>query len=146
MYFCLSFLDLSMEYITSIIPSLSAPDVESVLVSMLGNRLRRCTNIEPAQIHHLLFTGMYEGSSCHKKTMWYIYEVYTSWSRDPDNVSMMTRCMLVRVRADLSDVIPANSNDLYTICTMLVQRRRRWADIVQMLYKCFVFAGIAWKH
>ena len=24
---------------------------------------------------------------------------------------------------------------------MLVQRRRRWADIVQMLYKCFVFAG-----
>ena len=24
---------------------------------------------------------------------------------------------------------------------MLVQRRRRWADIVQMLYKCFVFVG-----
>ena len=24
---------------------------------------------------------------------------------------------------------------------MLDQRRRRWADIVQMLYKCFVFAG-----
>ena len=22
---------------------------------------------------------------------------------------------------------------------MLVQRRRRWANIVQMLYKCFVF-------
>ena len=27
------------------------------------------------------------------------------------------------------------------MCTMLDQRRRRWADIVQMLYKCFVFAG-----
>ena len=26
------------------------------------------------------------------------------------------------------------------ICTMLDQRRRRWADIVQMLCKCFVFA------
>ena len=25
---------------------------------------------------------------------------------------------------------------------MLVQRRRRWADVVQMLYKCFVSAGI----
>ena len=25
---------------------------------------------------------------------------------------------------------------------MLAQHRRRWADIVQMLYKCFVFAGL----
>ena len=24
---------------------------------------------------------------------------------------------------------------------MLDQRRRRWADVVQMVYKCFVFAG-----
>ena len=24
---------------------------------------------------------------------------------------------------------------------MLAQRRRRWADVVQMLYKCFEFAG-----
>ena len=24
---------------------------------------------------------------------------------------------------------------------MLDQRRKRWADVVQMLYKCFVFAG-----
>ena len=31
---------------------------------------------------------------------------------------------------------------LYNICTMLNQRRRRWADVVQILYKCFVFAGI----
>ena len=27
------------------------------------------------------------------------------------------------------------------VCTMLVQRRRRWTNSVQMLYKCFVFAG-----
>ena len=26
---------------------------------------------------------------------------------------------------------------------MLDQRRRRWADVVQMLYKCFVFTGIS---
>ena len=35
----------------------------------------------------------------------------------------------------------ANTYDLYTICTMLDQRRRRWADVVQMVCKCFVFAG-----
>ena len=34
-----------------------------------------------------------------------------------------------------------NTKRLYNICTMLDQRRRRWADVVQMLYKCFVFAG-----
>ena len=38
---------------------------------------------------------------------------------------------------------PANKKKLlYNICTMLGQRRRRWADAVQMLYKCFVFLGI----
>ena len=29
-----------------------------------------------------------------------------------------------------------------TFCTMFDQRRRRWTDVVQMLYKWFVFAGI----
>ena len=26
---------------------------------------------------------------------------------------------------------------------MLDQRQRRWADVVQIIYKCFVFAGVA---
>ena len=39
--------------------------------------------------------------------------------------------------------IPANTKHLYNFRTMLDQRRRCWADVVQMLYKCFVFAGIA---
>ena len=30
---------------------------------------------------------------------------------------------------------------LYSICAMLDQRRRRWADVIQMLCKCFVFVG-----
>ena len=38
---------------------------------------------------------------------------------------------------------PANTKHLYNICTKLDQRRRRWADVVQMLYKCFVFAGLS---
>ena len=32
---------------------------------------------------------------------------------------------------------PANTKHLYTICTTSVQRLRRWANIVQMSYKCF---------
>ena len=37
---------------------------------------------------------------------------------------------------------PAKTTHLYNICTMSDQRRRRWADFVQMLYKCVVFSGI----
>ena len=36
---------------------------------------------------------------------------------------------------------PVNTKHLYNICTMLDQRRRQWANVVRMLYKCFVFAG-----
>ena len=38
--------------------------------------------------------------------------------------------------------VPANTNHLYKICTMSAHRLRRWSNIVQMLYKCFVFTGI----
>ena len=31
---------------------------------------------------------------------------------------------------------------LHNICKMLYQRQRRWTDVVQMLYKCVVCAGI----
>ena len=41
---------------------------------------------------------------------------------------------------------PVNTKLLYNICTILGQRRRRWADAVQMLYKCFVFAGNKWNE
>ena len=34
---------------------------------------------------------------------------------------------------------PVNAKHLYDICTMSGQRRRRWCDIVQMLYKCYSF-------
>ena len=42
---------------------------------------------------------------------------------------------------DIWKDILVNTKHLYNICTMLDQCRRRWADVVQMLYKCFVFAG-----
>ena len=31
---------------------------------------------------------------------------------------------------------------LYNICTTSAQRLRRWSNFVQMLCKCFVFAGM----
>ena len=46
----------------------------------------------------------------------------------------------------ITSEIPANTWHLYNICTMLDQRRRRWAYVVQMLYKCFVFAGMLLSH
>ena len=36
---------------------------------------------------------------------------------------------------------PVNTKHLYNIYTMLEQHRRRIADVVQKLYKCFVFPG-----
>ena len=41
----------------------------------------------------------------------------------------------------MEDNFPVNTKHLYSICTMLDQCQRRWDDIVQMLYKCFVFGG-----
>ena len=38
--------------------------------------------------------------------------------------------------------IPTNTKHLYNICTMLDQRLRRSSNIVQMSYKCVVFAGM----
>ena len=42
----------------------------------------------------------------------------------------------------VTDVFQANAKHLHSIYTMLDQRRRRWAEVVQMLCKCFVFAGL----
>ena len=45
-----------------------------------------------------------------------------------------------RVKTPVNDN-PANTKHLYNIYTTLAQRRRRWSNIVIILYKCFVFAG-----
>ena len=36
---------------------------------------------------------------------------------------------------------PVNTKRLCNICTMFDLRQSHWADVVQMLYKCFVFTG-----
>ena len=37
---------------------------------------------------------------------------------------------------------PVNTKHLHNICTASTQRLRRLSNIVQMLYKCFVFTGL----
>ena len=37
---------------------------------------------------------------------------------------------------------PLNTKHLYNMSTMLEQHRRRWADVVQMLYKYFVCRAV----
>ena len=57
--------------------------------------------------------------------------------------------ILWRILLAMSASCPVNTNHLYNICTMQDQRRRRWAGVVQMLYKimfcvcwgCVVRAG-----
>ena len=41
----------------------------------------------------------------------------------------------------LKCVFPVTTKHLYIICTMLDER---WADVVQMLYKYFVFVSYLW--
>ena len=43
--------------------------------------------------------------------------------------------------AKCQSAFPVNTKHLYNIFTMLDQRRRRCADVVQMVYKCVEFAG-----
>ena len=52
-------------------------------------------------------------------------------------------CHLFHFRTHRLSYIPVNTKDLYHICTMLDQRRRRWAGVVQMLYKCLMFTVMA---
>ena len=58
----------------------------------------------------------------------------------------------MQINHEITPRFPINTKDLYNICTMSDQRRKRWVNVVQMLYKCFVFARIMqnnsfyWTH
>ena len=36
---------------------------------------------------------------------------------------------------------PANTQHLQSVCTASAQRIKRWSNIVQMVYRCFVYTG-----
>ena len=61
--------------------------------------------------------------------------IMTIMGRYIDPILLCTsECIVTDIRAFL-----ANTNHLYNICTTLYQLRRRWSNIVQMLYKmCFL--------
>ena len=51
-----------------------------------------------------------------------------------------------RLSVSSTHIYPVNTKHLYNIYTMLDQRRRRWADVVYMLYKWSVLAGYVHLH
>ena len=54
---------------------------------------------------------------------------------------ILTLFFAVNITYSMSRSTPRKHKHMYNICTMLGQRRRRLANVVQMLYKCFVLAG-----
>ena len=54
---------------------------------------------------------------------------------------LFTKLSYIIIISVLITSSPANTKNLYNICTTSTQRLRRWFNIVQMLYKRFVFAG-----
>ena len=76
-----------------------------------------------------------------------LYLLYFNMKNKGEYASRIVLCEIFVIAIVLSachnqwrDNIPANKKQKHNICTMLDQRRRRWADVVQILYKCFVFA------
>ena len=49
---------------------------------------------------------------------------------------------LTRYLKILKFIRPIPANTKHNICTTSAQRLRRWSNIVQMFYRCFVFAGM----
>ena len=84
-----------------------------ILSLMLGQHRRRWVNVTPSPVTCVVFTQ--------------------NWLTNTD-----VDCFQSLDLNGFSD--PGNTKHVYNICTMSDQRRRRWVDVVQMLYKCFVFA------
>ena len=51
------------------------------------------------------------------------------------------RCIMIVELVDKIKARPVNTKHLNSIYTMLDKGRRGWGDVVQMLYRYFVFAG-----
>ena len=87
---------------------------------MLVHRLRRWTNIEPAVGEAIVFAG----------TEWHLQQTPGS------PLAFLTVGGDFASGEPLPLLLPVNTKKLYDICTLLGQRLRRWADVIQKLYKC----------
>ena len=72
-------------------------------------------------------------------------EVWENNSMQSHNIQFRNKVYQSSEKESMSDTrctFPGQTKKhLYNICTTSAQRLRRWSNIVQMLYKCFVFAG-----
>ena len=56
-------------------------------------------------------------------------------------ISLVLKGLLCKSEVKFVTDNQVNTKHLYDIYTMLGQRRRRWVDVVKMLYRCFLFTG-----
>ena len=138
------------------------------VILMLAQRRRRCANIEITLVQRLLCAGMYlasppvipgllrctgiipaplflsvcSGLSYREST---IQKEVRMSAGDTGNKPVLRRSYVQDLNTrngSEAAVSIQTQKHLYNICTMLDQRRRRWADVVKLLYKCFAFAGM----
>ena len=99
---------------------------------MLSQRLWRWLNIRPPLCQCIVFAGVFH-------IFWEIKNLFFLYAACnlvfPADIWWMTG----RRSRHLHNIIPANTKHFYDINTMLGQRRRRWADVVYMLYKWDTF-------
>ena len=100
---------------------------------MLRQRRRRWFSIEPAQDQRFVFAGI----SIYTLILVSKVHVTSRFLQFHFEVAKTSTFFIKDRFAGMVAYVPANTKYLHDICT------RRWADVVQMLYKCFVFAGIS---
>ena len=83
----------------------------------------------------------YEDNTCTNHTVITCVAEHWLWRRINICVQRVNEIYHVGHRWEFLISNPANRKRLHNICTTLDHRRRRWVDVVQMLYDFFVFAG-----
>ena len=70
-----------------------------------------------------------------------VVEAIEKVSRQPVNTKHLYNICITLYKCYTNCTVNTKHLYMYSICTKSEQRRRRWPDVVQMLYKCFVFSG-----
>ena len=71
----------------------------------------------------------------------YVIEVSSAYIVTRSRAVKSTSHVTVHKPPRISHCCPANTKHLNNICTTSAQRLRRWANIVQLVYKCFALTG-----
>ena len=89
---------------------------------------------------------LHNNSEANNIALWHLSQKsgWCNCSSIGSNVGHPRRRLPISHAASVHHLHPANTKHLDNICTTSVQRLRRWSNIVQMLYKYFVFTGLQW--